>query len=29
MEEQLILHEQSDQLTNRLAKDGDFYICGS
>ncbi len=29
MEEQLILHEQSVQLTNRLAKVGDFFICGS
>lgn len=29
MDAQLVLHEQSVQLTNRLAKIGDFFICGN
>jgi len=29
MDAQLILHEQSVQLTNRLVKTGDFFICGN
>jgi glycosyltransferase involved in cell wall biosynthesis len=29
MDSQLILHEESIQLANRLARIGDFYICGN
>ena len=29
IDSQMILHEQSIELTNQLAKIGDFFICGS